>query len=268
MIVYAMTTGAAVGDMFASGAVVGIMIVAFLLFLVFFYARKEKWPKNTEKISFKRFIENTIKAIPALCLPLIILGGIYSGIFTATESAAVATIWALISGMFIYRELKPKDILPIVIESAKSSATILVIVATSTAFAWLFTYSGLSKGLINAVVSIGLPTSLFLLIFAAIILIFGTFLEGIAICLLLVPVFWPIAHAMNVNVIHFGMIFSIGIVIGCMTPPVAVNIFAASTITKQKMGDIAKGEIPFMLAYIIVMLIVIFIPQISTFLIA
>lgn len=266
MVVYCTMTGASVGDMFKSGMSIGVMIVLALMVVVLFYAQKEKWPKAEKKISLKEFGANFLKAIPALMLPIIILGGIYSGLLTPTESASVAVVWALIAGMFIYKELTVKDLVPIILDSAKNSAMVLFIVATSTAFSWLFTFSGISDSLVNTIIGMNLNPTMFCLIVALILLVFGTFLEGIATAVLLVPVLWPIASSLGVNVIHFGMIVCISNVVGTMTPPVAVNIFSAASVSKLKMGEIVKGEIPFFIGYLAVFFAVVLIPQLSTFL--
>jgi len=267
MVVYATLTGASVGDMFKSGMFIGISIMVVLMFIIMYLAPKEKWPKTEVKITAQEFFRSFLKAIPALMLPIIILGGIYSGLLTPTESAAVAVVWALIAGMFIYKEIKLRDLVPILLDSAKSAAMVLFIVATSTAFSWLFTYSGISKLLIDTIIGMNLNAAMFCFIVAIVLLIFGTFLEGIATAVLLVPVLWPIANSLGINVIHFGMIVCIANVIGTMTPPVAVNIFSAASVSKLKMGDIAKGEIPFFIGYLAVFFAVVFIPAISLLLI-
>ena len=259
-------TGASVGDMFKSGMSIGIMIMVALMVVVLFLAQKEQWPKVEKNITLKEFGTNFFKAIPALMLPIIILGGIYSGFFTPTESASVAVVWALIAGIFIYKELTVKDLIPIILESAKSSAMVLFIVATSTAFSWLFTFSGISDSLVNTIIGMNFNPTMFCLIIALILLVFGTFLEGIATAVLLVPVLWPIANSLGIDVIHFGMIVCISNVVGTMTPPVAVNIFSAASVTKLKMGEIVKGEIPFFIGYLAVFFAVVLIPALSTFL--
>lgn len=266
MVVYCTMTGASVGDMFKSGMAIGIFIMLTLMAVVLFFAQKEKWPKAEKKITVKEICTNTFKAIPALMLPIIILGGIYSGLLTPTESASVAVVWALIAGMFIYKELTVKDLLPIILDSAKSSAMVLFIVATSTAFSWLFTFSGISDTLVNSIIGMHLNPTMFCVIIALILLVFGTFLEGIATAVLLVPVLWPIANSLGIHVIHFGMIVCIANVVGTMTPPVAVNIFSAASVTKLKMGEIVKGQIPFFIGYLAVFFAVVLIPELSTLL--
>lgn len=266
MVVYCTMTGASVGDMFKSGMAIGVIIMVALMVVVLFFAQKENWPKAEMKITLKEFVVNFVKAIPALMLPIIILGGIYSGLLTPTESASVAVVWALIAGMFIYKELKVKDLVPIILDSAKNAAMVLFIVATSTAFSWLFTFSGISESLVNGIIGMNLNPTMFSLIIALILLLFGTFLEGIATAVLLVPVLWPIASSMGIDAIHFGMIVCISNVVGTMTPPVAVNIFSAASVSKLKMGDIVKGEIPFFIGYLVVFFAVVLIPALSTFL--
>ena len=271
MVLYCTLTGASVTNMFTEGMMIGIVIMIVLIIEVIYFAHKEKWPKLSVKHSGGEIFKMFIDALPALMTPIIILGGIYSGLLTATESAAVACVWALIAGVVIYKELKVQDLIPIFIKSAKSSAMILFIIAASTAFSWVFTYSGASQAMVNAVVAMNLNKTLFCLVVAIILLIFGTFMEGTAIAVLLVPVLWPIAQAMGINIIHFGMIVCISNVIGTMTPPVAVNIFSAVQVTRSvrelKIGDIAKAELPFFLGYTVVFFLCVFSETFCTFLV-
>lgn len=267
MVVYGTLTGASIASMFKSGMFIGIMIMVVLMIEVVYYARKEQWPKAVTKLNAKDFFTSFLHAIPALMMPIIILGGIYSGILTPTESSAVAVVWSLIAGIFIYREIKIKNLGRIFLESAKGAAMILFIIGTSTAFSWLFTFSGISKIMVSTIVGWNLNTTLFCVVIAILLLIFGTFLEGIAIALLLVPVLWPIAQSMGVHPIHFGMIVCIANVVGTMTPPVAVNIFSAVKVSGLKIGDIAKGQMPFFIGYVAVFFVVVLFPIVSTFLV-
>ena len=265
MVVYGTITGASIGDMFSSGMFVGFVIMVVLMTVVLYLAHKENWPKTTQKMTAKEFSHSFISAVPAILLPVIILGGIYSGLLTPTESAAVAVVWALVVGLFIYREVTIKDLVPLLLESAKGSAMILFIIATSTAFSWIFAYSGISGELVHFIQAMNLSPTLFCVVVAVVLLIFGTFLEGIATCVLMVPILWPIAASLGIDVIHFGMIVCLSNVIGTMTPPVAVNIFSAASVTKLKMGEIVKGQTPFFIGYVVVFLLVVLIPTFSTF---
>lgn len=271
MILYCTLTGASVTSMFTQGVMIGIVIMFVLIVEVFFMAHKEKWPKTTVQRNIKEVFKIFVNAIPALLTPVIILGGIYSGLLTATESAACACVWALIASTVIYKEISLMDIIKILMKSAKSSAMILFIIGTSTAFSWVFTYCGASKALVDIVVGLQLNQTLFCLMVAIILLIFGTFMEGSAICVLLVPVLWPIASSMGINVIHFGMIMCISNVIGTMTPPVAINIFSAIQVSRSvrelSIGEISKAQTPFFIGYLLVFLLCVFSEGFCTFLI-
>ena len=266
MVVYCTITNSSVGDMFKAGIVAGIIIALVLFSLCGFYARRENWPRNTVKHSAKTIGINFVHAFPALLLPVIILGGIYSGLMTPTESASVAVVYSYIVGRFVYKEIDLKNVYRIILDSGKSSAIVLFIIATSAAFSWLFTFSGISSQIVNAIVAMNLAPWLFCLVVAIILLIFGTFLEGISICVLLVPVLWPIAQSLGVNAIHFGMIVCVGIVIGNMTPPVAVNLFASASVSKLSISEIARGEIPFFLGFVAVFFLFVLVPGMSTLL--
>ena len=271
MVLYCTLTGASVSNMFTEGLMIGVVIMLVLISEVLFFAHKEQWPKIEVKRSPGEILKVFLDAIPALLTPVIILGGIYSGMLTPTESAAVACVWAMIAGVFIYRELDPGSLVPILMRSAKSSAMILYIIAASTAFSWVFTFSGASDALVSLVIAMNLNKSLFCLVVAVILLIFGTFMEGTAIAVLLVPVLWPIASSMGINVIHFGMIVCISNVIGTMTPPVAVNIFSAVQVTRSvrelKIGEISKAELPFFVGYTAVFFLCVFSEWFCTFLV-
>ena len=270
-VIYGVATGTSITDLFKAGIVPGLAMGVALMIVCYIMAKKYGFKGETKKFSFKAVVKSFVDAIWALLSPVIILGGIYSGLLTATESAAVACVWAFIAGVFIYKEIKIADLIPILMKSAKSAAMILFIIAASTAFSWVFTFSGASAALVQLVVSMNLNKTLFCLVVAIILLIFGTFMEGTAIAVLLVPVLWPIAESMGINVIHFGMILCISNVIGTMTPPVAVNIFSAVQVTRSvrelKIGEISKAEIPFFIGYVAVFFLCVFSETFCTFLI-
>ncbi|MDR3244679.1 MAG: TRAP transporter large permease [Elusimicrobiota bacterium] len=266
MIVYCTITNNSVGDMFKAGLAVGVLVAVMLIVICAVLAIKEKWPKNKEKFVLKEFLTSSINTIPALLLPIIILGGIYSGLLTPTESGAIAAVYAFIIGIFGYRTINKDNIGKIMLNSAKSSAMLLFVIGASTVFSWVFTYSGISKTLVETIAALQLSPLIFSLIIALIIVIFGTFMEGIAICVLLVPILYPMSQSMGLNGTHFGIIVSMGGVVGTMTPPVAVSLFAANSFTKLSIGDIVRGQMPFFLGFLAVYFLVVAIPQISTFL--
>ena len=271
MVIYATTAGGiSVGSLFLAGYLPGALLAIVLMIGSYIISVKENYPKGSP-FTIKGFIKQLGTSIWALAAVVIVVFGVVGGVFTATESAAVACVWAFIAGVFIYKEIKIADLIPILMKSAKSAAMILFIIAASTAFSWVFTFSGASAALVQLVVSMNLNKTLFCLVVAIILLIFGTFMEGTAIAVLLVPVLWPIAESMGINVIHFGMILCISNVIGTMTPPVAVNIFSAVQVTRSvrelKIGEISKAEIPFFIGYVAVFFLCVFSETFCTFLI-
>ena len=267
MVVYCTLTPASVTDMFTCGIFVGIVIAIVLAAQVFYFAHKEQWPKDDTRISGGELAVNFFKALPALLMPVIILGSIYSGLMTPTEASATAAIYALIIGLFVYRELKLRDLPKIFLASAKSAAMVLFIIATASSFSWLFTYSNLSTAMVKFIVGMNMSPVVFSVAIALLLLFFGTFLEGTAICVLLVPVLWPIAEAMGLTAVQFGLIVCVAGVIGAMTPPVAVNIFAACSVSKLNIGEVTKGEMPFFIGFTAVLILIAIFPAAFTFMV-
>lgn len=262
MVVYCTITNTSIGDLFKAGLIVGIVIVAALMITCGVLAKKENWPKSDQKVTLKTLGYSFLRAIPAIFLPVIVLGGIYSGLVSPTEAAAIAAVYSLLVGLFVYKELKPKDIIPIIYDSAKSSAMVLFIIATAASFSWLFTYSGISGSMVSAIQGMNLSATLFSVLIYIILLIFGTFMEGIAMTVLLTPVLFPIASSLGITGLQFGILVSVAGVIGAMTPPVAVNVFSASSVSKLKMGEVAKGEMPFFIVFVLVVFVFVLFPQI------
>ena len=264
MVVYCTMTQVNVASLFSSGFLVGALLIIAMAIIAFVQAKKYNWPVTAEKFSWKRVWHSFKHSILALLMPVIVLGGIYSGIFTATEAGAVSCVYALIVAVFIYKTLTWKEVLRIIRVSAVACSVILFIMGTSTVFSWLFTVSGISGWLVSSVTGAGLGYYPILLIITVILLIFGFFLEGIATVSMLLPLFIPIAQAVGIDLLHLGMIVTMTNVMGCMTPPVANNIFAASTFTGLPMGRISKGELPYLGCFFVVLLIVVFCPGLIT----
>ena len=184
MVVYGTITSSSIGDLFKGGIVAGALIAIVLAVVCGILSHKENWPRSEEKLTLVGIIKGLRKALLAIFLPIIVLGGIYSGLMTATESAAAAAVYAFVVGFFVYRELSPQKLYQVIVDSGKGSAMVLFIIATSTAFSWLFTYAGISTSLIELITSLELSATAYCLLVAVILLIFGTFLEGIATCVL------------------------------------------------------------------------------------
>lgn len=266
MMVYATTVGASVEEMFLAGTGIGLIMVGGLIIACLIYAHKEKWPKNEKKFSLSCVKKSFLSAIPALIIPFVILGGIFSGIFTATESAAIAVVCAVVISVYVYKEISIKDIPEAIFEAAKNSTMVMLIIAASSVFGWIFTAAGLSNAIVTTITGMHLSSLAFVLVVALVMFIFGLFMDGMATILLIVPVLWPIASAMGINPIYFGMVITLGVEMGAMTPPVASNVFCVSSVTKLPVERILKGEIPFFIVMILLNFLVIFFPGLSTML--
>ncbi|MGI6031759.1 MAG: TRAP transporter large permease [Eubacteriales bacterium] len=265
MVVYATMTDTSITDLFTAGFVAGGLMLIALLVVAWWQGKRHDWPVANTKFSWGYFGKMLKESFWALLMPIIVLGGIYGGIFTATEAAAVAVAYSLIIGCFVYRTVKIRSLYSMLRDSAVASSVILFIMATSSVFSWLFTVSGISKMIVGGMQSAGLGYYAVLLIITVVLLIFGFFLEGIATVLLLIPLFWPVAQSVGIDPVHMGMIVTITNVVGCMTPPVAVNIFACSTYSKLPVEKIGKGEIPYLLTMVGILMLIVLVPQFTTF---
>lgn len=261
MIVYAITTSASVSALFLGGVIPGLLI-AFVLILVNIIRCRGYEPKVHEKITGK-VIWNVFKdAIWALLMPIIILGGIYGGICTPTEAAAVSCAYSLFVSMEVYKELKPKQLPEIFTKSAVTTAAILIVVAASSPFQWYMTSTGIAQTVSNAVLTTFDSRIIILLLINIILLFLGCFLETSAIILLIAPVTLPIIKALGLDPVWYGIIMVVNTSIGMITPPMALNMFVASGISKASISDISKKIIPYLLAEIGVLLLITYIPNI------
>ncbi len=261
MVIYGTQTDTSIGQLFAAGGVCGIVLLVSLLTMTYYQARKHSWPFSVDKTNTAQKFQAIGRGGLALLMPVIILGGIYGGVMTPTESAGVAVVYALFVSYFIYRDLNMRAIMKLFRDSAVASSVILFIMATSSVFSWLFAYGGITKTLVSGLTEMNLGYYGILLFITITLIVFGFFLEGVATVLLLMPIMFPLANSVGISPIHLGMIVTITNVVGCMTPPVAVNIFACSTYTKLSVERIAKGEMPYLLTMVTVLvLVVVFFP--------
>ncbi len=267
MVIYCTLTNTSIQNLFTAGFVVGFVMLAALMICALWQAKRHNWPVSNVKFSIKKVIKACWSAILALIMPVIVLGGIYAGIFTPTEAAAVAVIYSTVVSLFIYRSLTFKGLLKILEESAVGASVVLLIIGMSNIFSWLFSVAGISNMIVDAIIAAGVGYWGILAIITITLLIFGFFLEFSATVLLLIPLFMPLCELVGIHPLHLGMIVTITNVIGCMTPPVAVNIFACSTYTKLPVEKIAKGEMPYLLTMVAVLFLIVIFPQFSTFMV-
>ena len=268
MVVYGCQTNTSIGDMFIAGAGIGLTLAVMLMIMVIFRAYTNKWPANEGKMTFLMILKSAKNALFALGMPVIVLGGIYGGIFTPTEAACVAVVYAFIVGKFIYKTLSWQAIPGILKSSAIGSAIVLFIVSTSTVFAWLFSYAGFTTEIVNVFLAADPTATQFMLGLSVVLLIFGCFMDATPIIILIMPIVLPIAQSLGIHPIHLGMVVCMGGVIGMMTPPVALNIFAIGSVSKLSVEEITKGELRYFFTAVACFYLVVLIPQLSTFLLA
>ncbi len=265
MVTYAIIANVSIGTMFMAGFIPGLMLAVAIILVAIVTCRKYEI-KDNESINFVKIIKAFIDAIWALLMPLIILGGIYGGIFTPTEASAVAVVYSLIVAMFIYRELKWKELPAIFAKASAQTAVVLFTVCLSAPFSWLMTSANIPTTLAGAILNaFSSPITIFLLI-NVILLFLGCFLETQSIILLMTPMLLPLVISLGMDPIVLGIIIVINTSIGMITPPMAVNLFVASGIGKVSIGQISRRIVPFLIAEIIVLLLLTYIPQIIMFL--
>jgi C4-dicarboxylate transporter DctM subunit len=262
MIIYGIAAQQSVPQLFLAGFVPGIMISVALALYVMYYARKKDIPIQPRQ-SWATIRQSSKGTIWAALAPLVIFGGIYGGLFTPTEAAGVACIYAIIVSMFIYREITLADLWRITIDSATLSAQILIIVSAAGAFAWLITTSGMPAKLVAEVSSWGLSTWMLLLAINVILLFVGSVLEPPAAILLLTPLLTPLAYAAGVHPIHFGIIVTVNLAIGLFMPPFGLNLFTSHALFKTPLPDLYRGVLPFLAIYLAMLGLITYVPAIT-----
>lgn len=267
MIIYGVTMNLSIPAMFIAGVVPGLVIaIALSAVNVVFAFRNPKVLEyaKTEKFDFKYSLKMFWKALGALGLPVLILGGIYGGIFTPTESAAIGIVYALIVG-FALGELKVKDLPRILINSLKTSTMVNFIIAAASLFSWV-----VSKSQIGTVISAGFISlvggsrSLYLFVLILVLLVVGCLMDNIAATLILAPILIPVGISLGCNQLHIGMLFCICLVVGFVTPPFGYNLFTAISISKLSFKEIVKGTVPFLLTEIALLFVFAYVPEIIT----
>ncbi|USG65606.1 TRAP transporter large permease subunit [Brevibacillus ruminantium] len=264
-IVYAVIAEVSIGKIFMAGIIPGLLMGAILALTGYFIAKKEKIP-TLPKASRREILAALKDAAWGLMAPVIILGGIYSGIFTPTESAVVAVFYGLIVGVFVYKEIKWKQLPGLLVESAKTTSMIMLIVASASTFAWLITVEGIAEDLANSLMSIAPDKFTMLLMINLILLIAGMFVDAISAFYIFLPIFLPILGMMDIDPVHFGVMMTMNLAIGLVTPPVGLDLYVACGLAKISLKEISIGVIPFIVASIIALLLITYIPSITLWL--
>ncbi|MEA5028177.1 MAG: TRAP transporter large permease [Sphaerochaeta associata] len=265
MVLYSVSTNNSVGDMLLAGLFPGILMAVSMMIVTVIISIKKGYG-SSEKFSLKRVVVSFKESIWALLTPVTILGGIYSGIFTPTEAAAFSCLYAMIVGLFIYKELTFKALLKCLFNSIKGTGIILGIVAVTQLFSWIMTREGLPQQIAMLSSTISDNPYVFMSIISVILLVVGMFLDPVPAVLIFAPILTPSAIAMGINPIHFGVVMVATFCIGLVTPPVGMTLFVASNISKRPVLVVGKKAMPFIFAMLFAILLIIFVPQISLFL--
>jgi C4-dicarboxylate transporter DctM subunit len=262
MIVYGVATDQSVGKLFMAGVVPGLFMGSLFIITAVIYARVKGFKGGTVVPWKDRFVL-LWKALPGLFMPFLILGGIYGGIFTPTEAAAVAVIYSLFVGLFVYKDLKFRDIPQVFVRSAVMSAMILFIITNAMLFAFILTTEGIPAAIAAFIIKHAVTPWVFLLFVNVLLYFVGDFMEPSAAILILAPLFLPIVLKLGIDPIHFGIIMTVNMEIGMITPPVGLNLFVASGISGLSLWDVFKGAAPFMIIMLFALFIITYIPIIS-----
>jgi C4-dicarboxylate transporter DctM subunit len=262
MVMYGVATGASISTMFMGGFLPGIVCGLSLIVISVSYCRRNGYTGNGLGFSWKRVGAAFKDAIWALLVPVIILGGIYGGFFTPTEAAVVSVVYGLLIGLFVYRELNIKKICQKLVESANTSATILIIVGTGTVLGRVLTIEQVPQTVAELLTGLTDSRIVILLLMNLLLLVVGCLMETTSAILILAPILYPVVQLYGVDIIHFGIIMVVNLSIGFITPPVGVNLFVASGIGKIPFVDLCRKIIPFLIALLVGLLIITYIPQV------
>lgn len=271
-IMYSDSSGSSVGDMFIAGILPGCLIAALLVGYVIIYFKKhgedtEKINKAVSKLRSKGFLNVFKDSFWALLSPLIVLGGIYSGTVTPTEAACISVVYSFIISVFVYKTIKIKDIIPALIDSARTLSPAIVITGSAAIFAKAMILLRIPQIVVAFFTSITSSSIIIILLINFILLVAGCLIDTGAAVLILTPILLPIAEAIGMEPIHFGVMMIVNLSIGFVTPPVGMNLFVAASLVKKDMMVISKQAIPFIFVFIIALLIITFVPQVSLLLV-
>ncbi len=262
LIQYGVAAEQSISDLFMAGFLPGIFICITIMAVAHVFAKKQGFIPN-EKASGTQKAAAFKEAILALLMPVIILGGIYSGFFTPTEAAVVSVFYGLVVGMFVYREIKPKDLWRIFYESVLTMATVLFIMSASTVFGWILAKEQVPQAVAHAFLSVSGSKYVFLFLINLMLLVVGMFCEAGAAMVILAPLLAPIAQTLGIDLIHFGIIMMTNLAIGMMTPPVGVNLYVVCDSAKVKIEGMMRYLIVYFLVLVLDLMLITFLPPLS-----
>lgn len=265
MVVYAIVAEELVPRLFAAGVIPGLMQAALFAAWIMYYARRHDLPRGP-RLTRAEFARGNLQGMPALSMPIVVLGGLYSGIVTVTEVAALSAAVAIVLSVVFYRSLRLRDVIPIMGELIAAAATIMIIIAGALLFGHWITMSGLTKALVQWVIDVGFSWWQFLLFINVVMLFLGMFLEVIAIILITVPLVLPIMEVLHIDPIHYAIMLTINMELALLTPPVGLNLYVLTSISGAPIAETIKGVTPFIVLMVALLGLITYVPEISMYL--
>ncbi|WP_028784784.1 TRAP transporter large permease [Thalassobacillus devorans] len=254
-IIYGTLSGTSIGGLFMAGIIPGILYGLGFILLVSFIGYKYNFQKSN-RATWREVLTNTLNVLPALLVPFIIIAGIISGVFTATESAAIASVVAYIVGAFFYKELKWRKMPDILINTVITSATVTFLIAMANIFGWMIAFEQIPQAIVAGMTSLSDNPIVFLLLVNIFLLLLGAVLDGIAALIILVPVFMPLLTTFEIDPIHFGVIICINLTIGLLTPPVGTGLFIVSSIAEVQFEKLVRAVAPFLVMGVLILFVI------------
>jgi C4-dicarboxylate transporter DctM subunit len=266
MVLYGVMAGVSIGALFMGGFIPGIMIGLGLMAVAYVQAKKNNYPRETVRPTAKEFLQATISATGAIFMPLIILGGIFLGVFTATEAAVVATVYAFVMGKFVYRELQWRDFPEILYKGGLNTAMILIIVGVANLVGYIMAVERIPLQVAELFLGITSNKWVMLLLINILLLIVGCFIDGASALIIFTPVLLPLIHKLGIDPIFFGVVICVNLMIGTITPPVGLCLYVACGIADVRLEQISRTIIPFLLVEVAVLFLVTYVPSLIMFL--
>lgn len=260
MIIYALISDASIGFLFLAGVVPGLIMALFQMMLVFIHARTRNFPVEPPT-PLRQIPGITIRALPALLMPVVLLGGIYSGVTTPTEAAAVAAGYALVISVVLYRSVSFRDFYNSVLASARTTASIGMLIAGALVFNYVVTVEQIPQSLSVLLIDWDLSATEFLILVNIILLLLGCVLEGTTIILVILPVFIPTANALGIDLVHFGVVCVVNIMLGLVTPPYGLLLFIMTRIANVPLWDIVRDVLPYLYTMVLTLIVITFVPD-------
>jgi tripartite ATP-independent transporter DctM subunit len=264
-IVYSLVSSTSIAALFVAGYGPGLLWALACMTVVYFYARKRPELKSTEKVSFAVAIQTLLKAVPSLLMIVIVIGGILAGIFTPTESAAIAVVYCLALG-FIYKTIKVKDLPGILLDATKTTAIVMLLVGVSTAMSWLMSFARIPDLISDSILGLTENPTIILILMMIILLIVGTFMDPTPAILIFTPIFLPIVMEFGIHPVHFGTMIVFNLCVGTITPPVGNVLFVGARVAGLRIEPVIQRLVPFFISLIIGLFVVVFVPQLSMWL--